>query len=210
MDNYKFMQMYKVFFKDSCFLLTDDQKLLQAGTARLIHRDFTATKSFIYRQLGQTEKFTAVVYDEDVENLFSIFKSSFLYVKAAGGVVCREDEILVIKRLGRYDLPKGHLEAGETIEQCAVREVEEECGLQGVKITAPLTTTLHLYDREGTWYLKKTYWYAMVCPPNPQLTPQTEEEIEEAFWLPVSGIPSAVTHTYPSLVAVFEASAHRE
>lgn len=210
MDNYKFMQMYKVFFKDSCFLLTDDQKLLQAGTAQLIHRDFTATKSFIYRQLGQTERFTAVLYDEDVENLFSIFKSSFLYVKAAGGVVHREDEILVIKRLGRYDLPKGHLEAGETIEACAVREVEEECGLQGVKITAPLTTTLHIYDRDDTWYLKKTYWYAMVCPPNPQLTPQREEGIEEAFWLPSKEIPAAVKHTYPSLAAVFEASASRE
>lgn len=196
--------MYKVFFKDSCFLLTDDQNLLKESSVKLMHRDFNATKKFILALLQQQEKFTAVLYDEDLEALFSIFKSVFLYVKAAGGVVRQGQSILVIKRLGMYDLPKGHLEACETIEKCAVREVEEECGLQGVRITAPLPNTLHIYYRNDSWYLKKTYWYAMTCPPGQTLIPQTEEDIEEVFWLASDEIDKVLPHTYPSLRAIFQ------
>ncbi|MDE6452450.1 MAG: NUDIX domain-containing protein, partial [Odoribacter sp.] len=151
--------MYKVFFKDSCFLLTDDQNLLKEDTPRLKHKDFNSTQTFIRNMLNRKDKFNAVLYDEDPEALLSIFKSCFLYVKAAGGIVKQNHRILLIKRSGVYDLPKGHLESGETIEQCAIREVEEECGIQGVKITAHLTNTLHLYFRDNNWFLKKTYWY---------------------------------------------------
>lgn len=196
--------MYKVFFKDSCFLLTDDQNLLKEGTHQLTHEYFNITKTFVWNLLKEPNKFKAVLYDEDLEELFSIFKSCFLYVKAAGGVVCQEGQILVMKRLGVYDLPKGHLEAHETIEQCAIREVEEECGIQGVQITAPLTNTLHIYCRNGNWFLKKTYWYTMTCPKNLTLTPQTEEDIEEVFWLSASDIETVKTNTYPSLLEVFE------
>lgn len=196
--------MYKVFFKDSCFLLTDDQKLLQEGTHVLVHKDFNATKKFIGKLLEQPDKYTAILYDEDLEGLYSIFKSCFLYVKAAGGVVLQADHLLVIKRQGVYDLPKGHQENGETIEMCAVREVEEECGLQEVKITSHLTDTLHIYYRNENWHLKKTFWYAMSCPPHPALTPQTEEDIEEVFWLPLNEIERIKANTYPSLLDVFE------
>lgn len=198
--------MYKVFFKDSCFLLTDDCNLPQSNAQKFIHKDFNATKAFICQQLQQQEKFTVILYAEDLEELFSIFKSCFLYVKAAGGVVRRENEILVIQRLGKYDLPKGHQEAGETIEQCAVREVEEECGLQEVKIISPLINTLHIYYRNENWYLKKTYWYTMSCPSDCQPSPQTEEDIEAVFWLPVSKIDTVDSLTYPSLIPVFQKS----
>lgn len=198
--------MYKVFFKDSCFLLTDDRNLLKADHPQLVHQDFNTTKKFITGFLEQREKFTVVLYDADLEELFSIFKSCFLYVKAAGGVVHQDQSILVIKRLGMYDLPKGHLEAGETIEECAIREVEEECGLQEVRVVAPLINTLHIYYRNENWHLKKTYWYTMSCPPHPTLCPQTEEDIEEVFWLPVDQIDSLSTQTYPSLLPVFQQS----
>jgi len=198
------MQMYKVFFKDSCFLLTDDQNLLQEGTHQLIHRDFNLTKAFVRDLLNEPHPFKAILYDEDSEALFSIFKSCFLYVKAAGGVVRQNNQILMIKRLGVYDLPKGHLEACETIEQCASREVKEECGLQQVNVTAPLTETLHIYYRNDNWFLKKTYWFAMTCPPDSPLIPQTEEDIEEVFWVTVSEIGTVKTNTYPSLLEVFE------
>lgn len=196
--------MYKVFFKECSFLLTDDQKLLKQGSVQLLHRNFNMTKEFILRLLEENKNFTAVLYHDDIEELFSIFKSCFIYVKAAGGVVFQEDSVLIIKRLGMYDLPKGHLESQETIEQCALREVEEECGLRQLRIQGSLPNTWHIYYRDNNWYLKKTYWYKMTCPPGQTLVPQTEEDIEDAFWLPISKIPAVLDQTYPSLRPVFE------
>lgn len=197
------MQMYKVFFKESIFLLTDHQNLVGTGTISLTHKDFHETKAFIRQLLEEDCNFVAILLHEDVDELFSIFKSCFLYVKAAGGIVCNHSDVLIIKRLGVYDLPKGHLESGETIEECAIREVEEECGVEDVKIVNSLTQTLHIYNRNGSWYLKKTYWYRMSCAPDQQLVPQTEEDIEDVFWLPVSDIDSILNGTYPSLRSVF-------
>ena len=76
--------MYKVFFKESCFLLTDNQNLLKEGDIRWVHRDFMTTKNFIYQTLEKGIPFKAVLYDEDPEDLFTIFKSCFTYVKAGG------------------------------------------------------------------------------------------------------------------------------
>lgn len=196
--------MYKVFFKDSYFLLTDEQNLPKESTHRLKHQDINSTRSFIQNLLNRQEKFHAVLYDEDPEALLSIFKSCFLYVKAAGGIVKQNNQILLIKRLGVYDLPKGHQEAGESIEQCAIREVEEECGIKGIKISAHLTDTLHLYFRDNHWFLKKTYWYTMTCPENPTLCPQTEEDIEEVFWLSAENMKIVKSNTYLSLLEVFD------
>ncbi len=198
--------MYKVFFKDSCFLLTDDQNLLKEKKQIWKHQDFNITKNFIHEQLQRTDKFTVILYDEDLEELFSLFKSCFIYVKAAGGIVHEQDKILLIKRQGMYDLPKGHLEAGETLEECAVREVKEECGLEDVEITVPFMNTLHIYYRNEAWFLKKTYWFRMSCPSNCTLCPQTEEDIEEVFWFPVSELDKITTQTYPSLLPVFQKS----
>lgn len=196
--------MYKVFFKESCFLLSDDQKLLKNGTVNLIHKDFNETKAFILQLLNEGKQFKAVIFYDDIELLFSVFRSCFLYVKAAGGVVREGSRILMIRRLGLPDLPKGHLEAGESMEECAVREVEEECGLHNVRISEPLTNTLHIYFRNENWYLKKTYWYAMTCPEGQSPTPQTEEDIEEVFWQPADDLESVMSQTYPSLRDVLE------
>lgn len=196
--------MYKVFFKESCFLLTDNQNLLKEGTVTLIHSDFNATKNFIIRLLEQHANFKAVIVHDDVEDLFGIFKSCFIYVKAAGGAVKQDNSILMIKRQGMYDLPKGHVEACETIEICAIREVEEECGIREVSITSPLAATFHIYPRNNSWFLKKTYWYNMACPPDQPLTPQTEEDIEEVFWFPVEEIDTILDKTYPSLAGVLQ------
>ncbi len=196
--------MYKVFFKDSCFFLTEQTNFNQETSFSLKHREFQTTQEFVQQLLSHPQPFTATIFHNDVEELLSIFKSCFTYVKAAGGIVRQEDRILVIKRLGMYDLPKGHLESGETIEQCAVREVEEECGLKEVKITVPLDSSFHIYLRDNQWFLKKTYWYVMSCPPHPEPKPQTEEDIEETFWLPVSQIDAILPETYASLRSIFE------
>ena len=83
--------MYKVFFKESRFLLTDERNLLKTKEQIFIHHDFLQTKTFIIQKLNQPEKFSVILYAEDLEELFSIFKSCFLYVKAEiGRASCRE------------------------------------------------------------------------------------------------------------------------
>lgn len=159
--------------------------------------------SFIHARLEQDDIFHAVIYHPDLDSLFSRFRSCFKAVGAAGGVVRDKDRILVITRLGVPDLPKGHIEAGEDTQTCALREVREECGLQELRIEEPLQDTWHIYFRDEKWHLKQTRWFTMVCAPDQPLTPQTEEDIEEAYWLPCSAIETVIPRTYASLRPVF-------
>ena len=196
--------MYKVFFKDSYFLLTDKQNFLETQSHFWIHEDVHSTQTFILNLLNQQIPFRAILYSKDLEELYSVFKSCFFYVRAAGGVVLQKNQILLIKRFGMYDLPKGHIEPNESIENCAIREVEEECGLQQVKIIETLPATLHIYPMEKKWFLKKTDWFTMNCPLGINLTPQKEEGIEEAFWFPLANLAEIKPHTYPSLAELLD------
>lgn len=106
-------------------------------------------------------------------------------IVAAGGLVFNQDEkLLLIFRRGFWDLPKGKLDDGESIEQCAVREVEEEVGLKNIILEEFIDITTHAYFDK--WInanaIKKTYWYKMNVP-NQQLVLQTEEDIEKAVWI---------------------------
>jgi 8-oxo-dGTP pyrophosphatase MutT (NUDIX family) len=106
-------------------------------------------------------------------------------IVAAGGLVFNQDEkLLLIFRRGFWDLPKGKLDDGETIEQCAVREVEEEVGLSNIILQEFVDITTHEYFDKwvGTNVIKKTYWYKMSVP-NQHFVLQTEEDIERAAWI---------------------------
>ncbi len=106
-------------------------------------------------------------------------------IYAAGGLVQNErGELLMMFRRGKWDLPKGKLDPGESIEACAIREVMEETGLSEVQIISFLCTTEHQYFDQ--WLqedvTKETHWYHMLAPGNQPLTPQTEEDIEKIEW----------------------------
>ncbi len=108
----------------------------------------------------------------------------FNVLGAAGGVVRNDkDEILFIRRLGKWDLPKGKIEKGEDREEAAVREVAEETGLEEVILEPFLNTTFHTYmERNGKKTLKKTFWYKMLYVGNEKPIPQIEEGILEVSW----------------------------
>jgi ADP-ribose pyrophosphatase YjhB (NUDIX family) len=116
--------------------------------------------------------------EETLITLFSFFKE----VPAAGGVVKNnKDEILFIYRKGKWDLPKGKIEEGETAKKAAIREVKEECGLTNLEIEKVLPSTYHTYSEDDATILKETYWYLMKTS-ELELKPQTEEGITKAEW----------------------------
>ena len=113
--------------------------------------------------------------------------------------------VLVIHRLGVWDLPKGKVDAGESVEAAAVREVREECGLSEVHLEEFLCDTWHTYVRRGLHHLKRTCWYRMQAPGDQVLIPQTDEDITEVRWADKDLLREVRANTYGSLLPVFSA-----
>lgn len=117
-------------------------------------------------------------------NIAKLFEE-FEWIVAAGGVVNdSQNNTLFIFRNGKWDLPKGKLEDRESVAECAVREVEEECGVSGLEIVEELPSTWHTYEHKGKNVLKRTYWFRMsVQHDMGELVPQLEEGITEVCWV---------------------------
>jgi ADP-ribose pyrophosphatase YjhB (NUDIX family) len=141
-----------------------------------------------------------------IPNLKSIERIFYLHdrITAAGGVVRRKKKILFIKRNGVWDLPKGKVEQNETIEDAAVREVEEECGLNNVILNSHLMNTLHTYRFKDKWVLKETHWYSMVYKDKKKTMPQEEEGITKVKWFRIGDDRKIRKNTYPSIIEVLE------
>jgi hypothetical protein len=108
----------------------------------------------------------------------------YTYVKAAGGVAkTPNDEVLLIRREGFWDIPKGMVEPGENLAQAALREVREETGIARLSLGPLITKTYHLYDKYGGWHLKQTSWFHMSASEKQSTLPQREEGITEALWV---------------------------
>jgi 8-oxo-dGTP pyrophosphatase MutT (NUDIX family) len=124
---------------------------------------------------------------------------------AAGGLVFNDNEaLLMIFRRGKWDLPKGKLDEGETIEQCAVREVQEETGLQNITLDSFLGTTHHEYfePRINSDVFKETHWFKMHAAGTQSLIPQTEEDIEQIEWVDKKDIMEKLQNTYPNIIDI--------
>lgn len=124
---------------------------------------------------------------------------------AAGGLVLNEkDELLMIYRRGKWDLPKGKLDEGERIEDCAIREVMEETGLKEITRGALLTISYHTYFDQwiGEEVIKETHWFSMTAPSDQSLIPQTEEDIELIRWVSGVALEECLADSYENIVSV--------
>ncbi len=199
--------MYKVFFKDRTLFLTDklEQDLSQNFDALHKYTSHHELQDFVTTFENNTALYTGYIYGRKKEVLLSALKKCFRFIKAAGGLVINpNNELLVIHRLGVYDLPKGKCEKDETFRKTALREVEEECGISDLVIRHPLLSTFHTYEQKGVHYLKETAWFFMDYFGFDQPTPQTEENIISATWVDEKGISELFQNTYPSIREVFE------
>ncbi|SDC67126.1 ADP-ribose pyrophosphatase YjhB, NUDIX family [Algoriphagus faecimaris] len=153
------------------------------------------------RKLRDLDSITLISKDKSALKQF--VKSRFSIIKAAGGVVTKKSQILLIYRLGKWDFPKGKFDKGETPEQCALREVEEECAIK-VKLGKPICNTWHTYTHNRKSILKKTYWYTMSCLSDEGMKPQKEEGIDDIRWFREAEAKIALINSYPSMRWLFK------
>ena len=137
--------------------------------------------------------------DVDGETLAFAIKTVFRQAPAAGGVVIIDNQFVAIERNGIPDLPKGHIEKGESPEVAALREVEEETGITNLKIIRELPATWHCYLINNQWTIKKTSWYLMKTDSGMKNIPQTEEGISKVYLVDKEGIKDFEEKTFASL-----------
>jgi len=195
--------MYKVFIKDSLILIGDEPRseaIDFLGEAQLLN---------LVRSRLEEASEPVYVFARNLKEVWSRFKSNFKLIEAAGGAVLNPDqELLMIYRLGKWDLPKGKIEFGEPKEMAALREVEEETGVPRPEITGVLPTTYHIYELNGELVLKRTYWYMMqIANGFDFLVPQLEEDILDASWCDPHELKENRKNTYGNIAIVLDALA---
>lgn len=136
-------------------------------------------------------------------------KENRVLVKAGGGLVINENkEILFMFRRGKWDLPKGKLDPGESLESCAQREVKEETGINHLELIRFLLVTQHEYEERGQVVLKETHWWLMKANGDQKLIPQTEEDITDLKWIGPSDFKIIYQNTYPGILEVVRAGGY--
>lgn len=199
--------MYKIFFGNRIIYLDREANILNRKDIHLFYRysSIENLQMFIenFDEVPQWNK--VCLFNENFEQMVDHFKSIFTFAEAAGGVVVNESgKVLLIKRNGIFDLPKGHVEKGETYEETALREVKEETGLKHLKIDSTLHPTFHTYISHDIKHLKKTYWYLMKGDEKDALKPQSNEGIEEVFWCDIKDLNKFTNNMYASLLDVLK------
>lgn len=172
--------MYKVFVNEKKLLLSKYPDRIEKN---LRYEGF-ATIEIAVDLLQNTSCPELNVYGDNFEELWEDFTHMFTVIEAAGGIVTnKKGETLFIKRLGKWDLPKGKIEKDESLEDAAIREVQEETSLQELILEDFVNATFHIYaDRKGDNILKTTHWFKMKYVGEKPAKPQTEEGITDVSW----------------------------
>jgi 8-oxo-dGTP pyrophosphatase MutT (NUDIX family) len=201
----------KIYFGEKPVFLCDEiddtlhEYLHHPDTIFLDEVSGPAIKSLLH-EIVKPDYQAGLLWHPNLESLKKAFWKHFTIIKAGGGLVENEaHEVLLIHRRGKWDLPKGKLDPGETIEQCALREVREETGLQAASLGAFIMTTYHTYNDYGHEVLKESYWYRMQAAASEQLVPQTIEDIHEIRWVARKDLAPFMTETFPSVRDVLKA-----
>ena len=199
--------MYKVFYNDrTVFFIDNFEKYFDNNEGLFYKYKDRVQLSYLLELFSSVKGFKNLyIFHEDIDFCFTEFCTLFTVIEAAGGLVKAPDnKILVINRRGFWDLPKGKLELQEKPERGAMREVEEECGLQNLRLSSLIETTFHTYTIEDKNILKKTYWFEMLHDGNQIPVPQLQEDITEAKWINKSNLSDVTKNTYLSIIEVLK------
>jgi 8-oxo-dGTP pyrophosphatase MutT (NUDIX family) len=206
------MSNITIYFKDKPVFLCDEITSLIDGYRHhpdtvFIDELSTSAINSLLHEIGKAQLHAGILYDTNFLKLKKSFFKHFTLIKAAGGVVKNnKGEILLMFRLGKWDLPKGKLDDNETISECAKREVQEETGIKNLEITESIGSTFHTYTQFGKHILKETQWFAMNATGNEDFIPQTEEDITQIIWVKKSDLEKYFLNSYPAIVDILKKS----
>ena len=190
--------MYRLFCNDRCLTANNFcENLLSVDNKCVKNFDDLAAK--IMHWLTDDTVGNLVLGDVDGEALACAIKNIFRQAPAAGGVVVIDNQFVAIERHGIPDLPKGHIEKGESPEVAALREVEEETGITDLEIIKELPATWHCYLLDNQWTIKKTSWFLMLTSSGMKNIPQTEEGISKVYLVDKDHVKDFEEKTFASL-----------
>lgn len=194
--------MYKVFVNDKPLFLTNE--VAKETDFQLFLLESVDIEQLIVKMFNNKIK-KAYLYYPDEKEILKKVKEKIPVKKAGGGLVYNaEGKVLFIYRNGKWDLPKGGIEKNEDIEDTALREVEEETGVNQLKITRKLQKTYHIFKRGGKYRLKITHWFEMKSNFQGTPTPQANEGIEKVAWLSPEEVRDALGNSYENIKLLFE------
>jgi 8-oxo-dGTP pyrophosphatase MutT (NUDIX family) len=197
--------LYTVYFGDKPVFICDQipenlKEYLHHPDTVSIDENTTQAMNSLMHEIQKKDFHAGIACHEDIETLWKHFRKHFLVIQASGGIVENETgEILMIHRRGKWDLPKGKLDKGETLEMAAIREVQEETGLSQLRITEKKGITYHTYDEFGKHILKESHWYHMQGTKKDALIPQVSEDIMQIEWVQKDKLSSFMPDSYPSI-----------
>jgi len=210
--------MYKIYINDLPI------KLVQSTTANAGLGDYNILE-FQYESnadllsiINYAEHFPhakeIVVWSQEIEALKKDFFNNFMYLEAGGGVVFnKNNEMLLIYRNDKWDLPKGKIKKAESNQEGALREVIEETGVENLSVISPVkidgteqTCTYHNYAYNMHRILKATHWFIMHTDYTGELAPQTDEGIEKAEWVPIDEVLGRLKNSYKTIIDVASAA----
>jgi 8-oxo-dGTP pyrophosphatase MutT (NUDIX family) len=194
--------MYKVFVNDKSLFLTNEVQ--KETDFQIFLLESIDIKKLIVK-MYQNKISSAFLYHPDEKLIMKTLRAKIPVVKAGGGLVYNDEgKVLFIFRNGKWDLPKGGTEKNETMEQTAIREVEEETGVTGLSIVQKLQKTYHIFKRNGRYKLKVTYWYEMKTAYQGTPQGQIEEGIEKVEWIHPNDIAKVLENSYENIKLLFE------
>lgn len=186
----------KIYINNNNLILTD----VLSDTKIIKYQDFNQLKQIISDL--ESNKFNEIkLYASNINDILTDLYKIYTKIDAAGGIIRNEkNEILIINRLNKFDLPKGKVEPNEDIKDTAIREVKEETGLQDVGIISFFDSTFHTYELKNKKILKQTHWFLMRSTSTQKLIPQTIEDISSVEWINALDINKIFKNTYPSII----------